>query len=274
MAVGVQNNLVTNSNTATRHIQNSVLNITEVLGKGLTLRLKDIFKYSDLKEAYVHAVGKINVKVLESLKKYHLHDLGINIELKPDTQEKQYLETNIQQALQQQLITLDDAIDIRNVNNIKLANELLKTRRVRREKAKKEHEMAMEKARGEAQAQAQQMAAQAKQMEIQAKSQADMGLVQAKTQGKMQEIAAEKQAKSELMEQEFQYNQMLRGMEVDAAMGKEKYKEDRKDSRVDKQSSQTAKLNEAKAFNKPAPNFESSEDNISGGVEMSELEPS
>lgn len=272
--VGVQQQVALNSNTATRHVLDSVLYISEKLGEALSLRLKDIFKYSDLKDAYINAIGKINVNTLKALKKYHLHDIGIHIVLKPDMQEQQFLETNISQALQQQLITLDDAIDIRNIENIKLANELLKTRRIRREREKQQHEMEMEKVRQQAQADAAERTAQAKQMEIQAKSQADLGLVQAKSQAELNKIQAEKQAKSELMAQEFQYNMQIQGIEVQRQMGKEKYKEDRKDNRLDKQSSQTAKLNEAKALNKPAPNFESSEDNISGSIEMSELEPS
>lgn len=272
--VGVQQQVALNSNTATRHILDSILNMTERLGEGLSLRIKDVFKYSDLKEVYINAIGKINVKILKALEDYHLHDLGINIMLKPDIQETQYLESNIAQALQQQIITLDDAIDIRSIPNIKLANELLKTRRVRREKEKKQHEMEMEKIRGEAQTQAAQAAAEAKQNEIQAKSQADLQLVQAKAQADMAKIEAEKQAKSQLMEQEFRYNMQISGLEAKTQVGKEKYKEDRKDSRLNKQSSQTAKLNEAKMHNKPAPNFESSEDNISGGIEMGEFEPS
>jgi hypothetical protein len=274
MAVGVQNNLANNSNTATRHILDGALHITERLGKGLALRIKDIFEYSDLKNTYINAIGKINVKVLEALKKYHLHDLGINIELKPDMEEKQYLEGNIAQALAKDLITLDDAIDIRNIGNIKLANELLKTRRIRREKTKRNQEIQMEEKRAETQERAVQASAQSKQQELQAKIQADLAVIQAKSQAKMQELEKEAQVKSQLMEKEFNFNMMLQGQQVKNMNDKEKYKEDRKDKRQDRNNSQASQLIQQRNFNEPAKRFESSEDNLSGSVELSELEPS
>ncbi|NRA77267.1 MAG: hypothetical protein HRU18_03580 [Pseudoalteromonas sp.] len=274
MAVGVQQNLALSSNTATRHILDSMLNISERLGEGLSLRLKDIFKYSDLKGAYMNAIGKVNIKVLESLKNFHLHDMGILIELKPDAEEKNFLEQNIQQGLQQQLITVDDAIDIRAIGNTKLANEVLKVRRARREKEKRNHEKELAKIQQEGQVMAAQKSAEARQMEIQAKAQADLQVIQAETQKGLTMIEAEKQAKSILMQQEFDYNMMLKGIESEAAMMKDKYKEDRKDDRVSLQSKQTAKLDEAKRYNLPAPSsFESSEDNISGGIDMGDIGP-
>lgn len=274
MAVGVQNNLAINSNTATRHILDGGLSISEKLGKGLALRIKDIFLYSDLKSTYINAIGKINVKILEALKKYHLHDLGINIELKPDTQEKQYLEANIAQALSKDLITLDDAIDIRNIGNIKLANELLKTRRIRRQKEKANHEKQMEQMRAEGQAMVAERASQAKMKEYQAKLQSDIAIVQAKSQAKMQELEKEAQVKSGLMEKEFNFNMMLQGQQVQIKNQTEKYKEDRKDSRQDRHNTQASQLIQQRAFNEPAKRFESSEDNLSGSVELGEMEPS
>lgn len=274
MAVGVQKNLAINSNTATRHVLDSGLNIVERLGKALTLRIKDIFEYSNIKNTYINAIGKINVKTLEALKRYHLHDLGINIELKPDIQEKQYLEANIAQALAKDSITLDDAIDIRSIGNIKLANELLKTRRIRRQREKIKHEKEMEEMRAQTQERSVLAASQSKTQELQIKMQTDLNVVQAKSQAKMNELEKEAQVKSELMEKEFNFNMTLQGQQVNANLQKERYKEDAKEKRASKQSSRTAKIDEAKRFNNPAPRFESSEDNISGSVELSELEPS
>lgn len=272
--VGVQQMVALNSNTATRHILDAGLSISEKLGKGLSLRVKDIFEYSDIKNAYIHAIGKVNVKILEALKKYHIHDLGINIELKPDAQEKQFLEGNINQALAKEIITLDDAIDIRNIGNTKLANELLKTRRIRREKEKKAHEQQMIKAQGESQAMAAEKSAQAKQMEIQAKNQSDLSVVSAKSQAKMAELEKEAEVKLKLMEKEFEFNMQLQGMQVQASQQVEKQKEDRKDSRQDRANTQQSELIDQRQKNSKPKNFESSEDNLSGSVELSELEPS
>jgi len=274
MAVGVQQNLAINSNTATRHILDGGLNITERLGKGLALRIKDIFLYSDLKKTYMNAIGKANLNTLKALKNYHLHDLGINIELKPDTEEKQYLESNIAMALQRELITLDDAIDIRKIGNIKLANEVLKIRRISREKKKLQHEKEMEAQRAEGQAMVAERAAQAKNQEVQMKIQAELAVVQAKSQAKMQELEKEAEVKSLLMEKEFNYNMSLQGQQVQQEVNKNKYLEDRKDSRQDKNNTQASELIQQRTFNQPAKRFESSEDNLSGSVDLSELEPS
>lgn len=274
MAVGIQEQLASSSNTATRHILDSVLNMTERLGEGLSLRLTDIFEYSDLKEAYINAIGKINMQTLEALRRYHLHDLGIIIELKPDTQEKQFLEQNIQAALSRDAITLDDAIDVRAISNIKIANSLLKTRRAKRDKQKREQEMAVIEKNNEGQLKTAQAAAQGKQQEIQATTQSKIAEITAKTQGKIQEIQAEEQAKMRLMEKEFNYNMTLKGAETDLINEHKRYDNDRKDSRQREQNSATSKIAEQKQFNKPAMNFESAEDSISGSIGMEDVQVS
>lgn len=248
--VGVQETVALNSNTATRHILDSILHITKRTAVGVNLRMKDIFKYSHLKDAYVNAIGKINVDILESLKNYHLHEFGIVISLKPDAEQKQNLERNIQIALEREQISLDDAIDIREVGNLKLANELLKIRRQRREKEKRESEENMVKLNAEENAKAAERASAAKQQEIQVETQSKAQLEQLKGSNALAKIEAEKQAKKELMELEFNYNMMLAGAQTEL------------DDELDNRKTKRLKT------------FESSEDNISGNVEMAELEPS
>jgi hypothetical protein len=274
MAVGVQQQLALNSNTATRHILDSMLNISKRLGKGLGLRIKDIFLYSDLKNTYINAIGKINVKILEALKKYNLHDLGINIMLKPDNEERQFLEQNIQMALNKELITLDDAIDIRTISNTKLANQLIKTRRIKRDKLKFQREQEMQKQQAEQQAMIAERTAQAKMQEMQMKSQGELASIQAKSQAKMMELEKEAIEKAKLMEKEFQYQMQLATGKIQHEEKKMKYGEDRKDSRQDKNNTQASSLIQQRTFNQPAKSFESSEDNLSGSIEMGELEPS
>lgn len=272
MAVGVQEQVALNSNTATRHILDSVLNITERLGEGLSLRLKDIFEYSDLKAAYINAIGRINMQTLEALKNYHLHDLGIIISLKPDAQEKQFLESNIQAALSKDAITLDDAIDIRTISNIKLANSLLKTRRIKRDKLKREQELLVIEKNNEGQVKAAQAASQGKQQEIALTKDLKISEVNAKTQGKLQEISAEEAAKSRLMEKEFQYKIQLAGLEREVQISDKEYDNNRKDARQREQNTATSKIAEQKQFNKPAMNFESANDTISGSIGMEDMD--
>jgi len=273
MGLGVQQQLALTSNTATRHILDGTLDITQRLCSALALRLKDIFIYSNLKEAYIQAIGKSNVDTLKAIKNYHLHDFGIFIELKPDAEEKQALEGNIQQALAKEQITLDDAIDIRGIGNLKLSNQLLKIRRQKREKEKRESEENMIKLNAEENAKAAERASQAKMMEYEMEAKGKMMLEDKTTEGKMALIDKEASAKSKLMEQEFIYNMKLRGIDAEALLNKESMKEDKKDKRQDRQNTHSSMIADQKANNRKPINFESSEDNISGQIEMSELDP-
>ena len=130
--VGVQNLAAANSNTATRHILQAGLFITTELAECLSLRISDVIEYSPTRDAFIQKLGRHNVATLEEMGNLHLYDFGIFIELAPDEEEKAMLENNIQQALQQQGINLEDAIDIREIKNVKLANQLLKLKRKRK----------------------------------------------------------------------------------------------------------------------------------------------
>jgi hypothetical protein len=159
--VGIQKLAAANSNVATRHILEAGLFVAAEVAELLSLRISDIIEYSPTKDAFIHAIGAHNVATLEEMSNLHLYDFGIFIQLAPDAEEKQLLENNIQMALSQQLIELGDAIDLREIKNIKLANQLLKIRR----KKKQEREQAMQqeniKAQADANAKSQEAAAQA-----------------------------------------------------------------------------------------------------------------
>ena len=150
--VGVQKLAAANSNTATRHILQSSLFLTSELAECLSMRISDVLEYSPTKDAFVHAIGKYNVATLEEMAKMHLYDFGIFIELTPDDEEKQVLENNIQMSLQQKSIELEDAIDIREIRNLKLANQLLKLRRI--EKQNKDRQVQMENIQAQTQSNA------------------------------------------------------------------------------------------------------------------------
>lgn len=269
--VGVQKNAAVSSNTATRHILDSVLYVTSKTASSVALRIKDIFMYSDLKDAYVQAIGQINMDLLESIKNYALHDFGVFIELKPDAEEKQYLEGNIMMALQTEQIDLADAIDIRGIQNIKLANQVLKIRKKRKEQQKQQMEQQMIQANAQAQAQAAQQASQAKQAELQAQVQADLAKLQAEQEMKLKLVEAEKNAKSELMEQEFDYNMQLQGLQVKSQDKREKMKEDEKMKRQDRNNTQQSQIADQKAKDKKPLNFESSMTEVGNGIETEDL---
>ena len=272
--VGVQKLAAANSNTATRHILNAGLFLTSDLCEGLSLRISDIIEYSPTAEAFIHKIGNQNVAVLSEMSNLHLHDFGIYIELQPDEEEKALLENNIQAAVAGGLIDLSDAIDLREIKNIKLANQLLKIRRD--EKQKKDQMMQQQniQAQAQANAQAQQVAAQAEVQKSQALTQQKIALEQAKAQIDAQKLMQEASLKKELMELEFQMNMRLKGMEVQGRKNELKEKEDRKDQRTELQATQQSELINQRKNNLPPKNFESAgNDILSGDFDLGSFEP-
>ena len=272
--VGVQKLAAANSNTATRHILQSGLFLTAEVAEQLSLRVSDIIEYSPTKNAFIHALGAHNVATLEEMSNLHLYDFGIFIDLAPDEEEKAMLENNIQVALAKGGIDLEDAIDVRDIKNIKLANQVLKLRR----KKKQEKDQAMQQQNMQAQAQAnmqaQQAAAQIEMQKDQAKMQGLTQLEQVKHQLEGQKMQQEIAGKKELMMLEFEINQQLQGIDQDKVDGKEKMKEDRKDERTRIQASQQSELIEQRKTGKPPKSFESSgNDILGGGIGMEDFIP-
>ncbi|MDA9245680.1 hypothetical protein N9P20_00800 [Polaribacter sp.] len=272
--VGVQKLAAANSNTATRHILDSSLFLTADLCEGLSLRISDILEYSPTREAFRHKLGNQNVAVLEEMGDLYLYDFGIFIELQPDDEQRAVLENNIQGAVQSGLIDLSDAIDLREVKNIKLANQLLKIRRVEKQKRDQEIQQQNIQAQAEANAQAQQVAAQAEVQKSQAITQQKISLEQAKAQIAEQRMMQEAALKKELMQLEFQMNMQLKGADVNNRKQELSEKEDRKDDRTKIQASQQSELIDQRAKQGPPKNFESSgNDILSGNFDLGSFEP-
>jgi len=263
--VGVQKLAAANSNTATRHILESMLYLTAEVAECLSLRISDIIEYSPTKEAFINSIGAHNVATLKEMSELHLYDFGIFIELLPDEEEKALLENNIQIALSQQTIDLDDAIDLRDIRNIKLANQLLKVKR----KKKMERDQIMQQqnmqAQAQANAQAQQAAAQAEMQKNQAKTEGEAQLEQTRNQLKTQYLQAEVQAKKELMQFEFELNSQTQGSEKIEQMRADSIKEDRKDQRVDRQAAHQKQMIEQRKGGDSLKKFESSGNDILTG---------
>jgi len=273
--VGVQKLAAANSNTATRHILQAGLFLTAQTAECLSLRISDVIEYSPTKDAFIQAIGAHNVATLEEMSELHLYDFGIFIELQPDEEEKGRLENNIQMALQQKSIELEDAIDLREVRSVKLANQLLKIRRKKKEARDRRLQMENIQAQTQSNAQAAQAAAQAEVQKEQALLQGKVQFEQMKAEidaGKMQQEVI---LKKELMALEFQYNMQLKGVEVDGVKDREKQKEDRKDERTKIQATQQSEMIEQRNSGKPPKNFESAgNDILGGGFDLGSFDPS
>jgi hypothetical protein len=270
--VGVQKLAALNSNTATRHILDGSLYMYRSLSEALTYRIADILEYSDFKEDFINKIGKYNVSILGEISDLYIYDFGVFIELSPDEEQKAMLEQNIQMALSKQDINLEDAIDIREIKNLKLANQLLKVKRLA--KQERDEKMAMQKQAMTAQQQlkSQEMAAQTAMQKIELETQSKMKVKQAEIAFEIEKQKAEAQLKSQLMQQEFNYNLQLHGMTEQSLSNREDSREKAKSNRISQQNTEQSKLISQRKNNLPPQNFESNEDSLDG-FDLSEFSP-
>ena len=270
--VGLQKLAALNSNVATRHILDGSLFIFRSLAEALTYRVGDILEYADFKDDFANKIGRYNVSILNDISDLYIYDFGIFIEVAPDEEEKAQLEQNIQMALSKQDINLEDAIDIRELKNIKLANQLLKLKR--KQKQEREEKLAMQKQQmtAQQQMQSQQMAAQMAMQKQQQEIQGKMQLKQAEVAFEIEKMKNEAELKKVLMAEEFNYNLQLHTMAEERLQSRETQREDAKSKRISQQNTQQSKLINQRKNNLPPMNFESNEDSLDG-FDFAEFNP-
>ena len=271
--VGVQKMAAANSNTATRHILNAGLFISAEICEALSLRISDIIEYSPTKDAFIQAIGAHNVATLEEMSELHLYDFGIFLELMPDEEEKAKLENNIQMALQQQSIDLEDAIDLREIKNTKLANQLLKLRRKKKQQKEQEMQQQNMKAQADANAQQQQAAAQAEVEKQNQLIQMQIQIEQAKGKLAQDKLQMEAEVKKALMDHEFEINMKLKQMDVDSKRQNEEVRQDRQDKRTIMSGDQQKDLMKERESIKEKPFESAGNDVIGGGMRLGAFEP-
>ena len=271
--VGLQKMAAANSNTATRHLLQSSLYITLTMAECIAMRVSDVIEYSPTKESFIKTLGKFNVSTLEEMANLYLHDFGIFLELSPDEEEKAKLENNIQVALQSGQIYLEDAIEVREVRNIKLANQLLKIRRKKKQQLDQEQQQRNIQAQTQSNTQSAQAAAQADMQKQQALTESKAQLEQIKNQLEIAKMEREAAIKKELMEHEFNLNMQLQEMQLKQVNEKDKFKEDRKDERTKIQASQQSELIDQRKNNAPPKSFESAGMDNLGGFGLEQFEP-
>jgi hypothetical protein len=270
--VGLQKLAALNSNVATRHILDGSLYIYRSLAEALTYRVADILEYADFKDDFANKIGKYNVSILNEISDLYVYDFGIFIEVAPDEEDKAKLEQNIQMALSKQDINLEDAIDIRELKNIKLANQLLKLKRKQKQDKQEQMEMQKQAMTGQINMQSQQMAAQIAAQKIEMEMRGKMQLEQAKIAFEIEKMNNEAKLKSMLMQEEFNYNQQLRDMSENALQSRETQREDAKASRINQQNTQQSQLINQRKNNLPPQRFESNEDSLDG-FDLAEFSP-
>jgi len=270
--VGLQKLAAMNSNTATRHILDSGIYIYKALAEAITYRISDILQYSDAREEFINQIGKYNVSLLEEISELSLYDFGMFIEVAPDEEQRAQLEGNIQMAISKGDINLEDAIDIRELRNLKLANQLLKLKRLR--KQDRETKVAMQRDAMVAQQnlQSQQAAAQIAMMKLEKEGEVKIAIKDKELEVDTAKMTVEANLKRTLMKEEFNYNMMLHKMQMEVTNSIETKKETEKENRLRLQSTQQSALINQRKNNLPPMSFESNEDSFDGfGLE--EFEP-
>ena len=270
--VGLQKLAAANSNTATRHILDGSLYMYKTLAESLSYRVSDVLEYADFKDEFINKIGKYNVSILDDINDLYLYDFGIFIEVSPDEEQKSQLEQNVQMALSKGDINLEDAIDIREVKNIKLANQLLKVKRKAKQDREEKMEMQKQAMQAQQQMQSQQMAAQTAMQKIQAESQSKMQLKQAEVAFEIEKLKNEAMLKERLMDKEFSLNMQLKGIESEQLQKREDNREKAKSDRISQQNSEQSKLINQRKNNLPPMTFESNEDSLDG-FDLAEFEP-
>ena len=270
--VGVQKMAAANSNVATRHILDSSMFITKKLAECISLRFKDVLEFHPTKELFINSIGGFSVGSLKELQNLHLHDFGIFLDLEPDEEEKARLEANIQMALTQGSIYLEDAIDIRQVRNIKLANQLLKFRRVKKQQADAAQSEAAAVAQAEAQGQAQIGIEEAKANANQIATESKIQIQKSENELDIKKMQYEAQTKKELMQFEYDLNVKLKELELSAQKELVEKQSETQERIADKKNISVSSIAGPPRTEKPKKSFESKGNDVLGGFDLSRFE--
>ena len=273
--VGLQKMAANASNTATKHIQDASIYLSLSTCENISLKIADVLNFPLTKNSLMNSVSTFNVDTLKEIERLNLHDFGIFLEMEPDDEERAGLQQNIQIALQTKEIDIEDAIDIREIKNLKLANQMLKLKRKKKQEAAQAMVQQNIQAQAQANAESSEKAAMAEVQKQQALTAEKVAIEQAKAGFEMQRMQAEAQIKKELMATEFQYNIQLAQIATAATQQKEKEIENRKDKRIEKEGTQQSEMIQQRQTEGMPKNFESSGNDVMGGFgDLSSFGPS
>ena len=240
--VGLQKLAANASNVATKHINQSGLYLTLRAAENVALKIADALEFPLTKASLQNSISTFNIKTLEEIVNLNLHDFGIFLELEPEEEEQAQLEANIQASIQQGGIDLEDAIDLRQVKNLKLANQMLKIKRTQKQQRDVQVQQSNIAAQADAQAQTAERTAMAEVQKQEAVTNTKVQFEQAKNQMEIQRMETENQLDLQKMQQRFMYDRQLKEMDMQSVGNKEQMIEDRKDKRIQMEGTQQSKM--------------------------------
>jgi len=262
--VGLQKLAANASNVATRHITQSSLYLTLKLAENVSLKVADALEFPLTKSSLQNSISTYNIKTLKEVVNLNLHDFGIFLELEPDEEEKQQLEQNIQVALQAGNIDVEDAIDLRGIKNLKLANQMIKVKRKEKAKQDQANQQANIAAQSEAQAAAAEKTAMAEVQKQQAISGANVEYEKAKSEFEKDRMQLQAQLDQQKMMMQHKNDMELAKLQEEGVTKREEQRENRKDDRIKQEGTQQSKMIQQRQTDSPAINF-----NAEAGIDMS-----
>ena len=229
-------------NNAIYDITNAAMVLYQKVCDDIVRCLQVIPPDSILYKVYTNAVGETNMAVLSSFDNLSMYNFGVVVVTEMNEMDKQYLEQNIQIALGQKEIDLEDAIAIRQIKDVEQAERLLVVRRKKR--IKQQQEMMAQQAQIQSQSnqQASQVAAQMEMQKKQLEAQIEAQRIQLETQSKAQLIQLEYQYKIQIEQLKGEYGVVEQQVESGVRMQADTEAENRKDQRIDKQALAQSKL--------------------------------
>jgi len=240
--VGVNQMAVAAGNNALYDVTNSAMILYRKVCEDILKCLQILPAESVLYKVYEKAIGKTNMSVLNSFSDLPMYNFGIQVMTDLNDRDRQYLEQNIQIALSQKEIDLEDAIAVRNIKDVDQAERLLVIRRKKRIAQQQQMQQANIQAQAQANAQAAQASMQAEVQKEQAMMQLEMQKKQMEFEMKAQLAQLEHQMKIELEKLKGEYGIAEQQIESRVKNSAEVMKEDRKDDRVKKQAVEQSKL--------------------------------
>ena len=271
--VGLQKLAAAASNTATKHILQSLMYLTVRTAENISLRAADMLNFPLTKNALMNSISSFNTSTLEQMYNLNMHEFGIFLELEPEEEDKQMLQKNIQIALQTGGVDLEDIIDIEQISNIKLANQMLKIKRKQKQERDQSAAQANIQAQAQANAQSNEQAALAEMQKQQALTESKLQLEQGKSQFEIQRMQTEAEIKKQLMAEEFNYNIQLAEAKARVEKQKEKEIENRKDERARIIGTQQSEMISQRQNDELPKNFESAGNDSLGGFGLEQFEP-
>tara|TARA_B100000497_G_scaffold48086_1_gene55602 strand:- start:2384 stop:4795 length:2412 start_codon:yes stop_codon:yes gene_type:complete len=271
--VGLQKLAAANSNVATRHILQAQMFLTLRACENISLRVADSLQFPLTRQSLMNSISTYNTETLAELANLNMHDFGIFLNLEPDEEEKEKLEENIQIALKSGQINLEDAIDIREVRNIQLANQFLKFRRKKKAEADQKAQQANIQAQAQANQQTAEKAAMFEVQKQQATAETQVQVEQAKSQFEIQRMEMEATIKKQILEIQHGFNMQLEQAKIEKDRQREELIEDRKDKRTRISGTQQSQMIDQRKNNLLPKDFETTNPNNMGNMGVEPLMP-